>query len=67
MLICSSDGNVFDDPIKPYIDDGNEEEEEDVTSLRAFLNALNPINTDEWSDMKFYSKFYEIFKVEYIS
>ena len=42
------------------------EEEEEViplTPVQELLKNLNPINTDEWGDMKIYEKAYEIFKV----
>ena len=42
----------------------DEEEEEEVSPIwKIFLNGINPINVQEWPDMRLYAKFYEIFKV----
>ena len=42
-------------------------EEEEViiplTPIQELLAQLNPINTEDWGDMKIYEKVYEIFKV----
>ena len=38
-------------------------EREPGTPLSEFLQAINPIDTDGWSDMRFYAKAYEVFKV----
>ena len=40
-----------------------EEDEEPVGNLRAFLDAINPINTEEWPEMRWWSRIYEVFKV----
>ena len=46
---------------------GEEEEEEEegepLSWWRMLLNGINPINVEEWPDMPWYSKAYEIFKV----
>jgi len=44
------------------IPEEEEEEEEDLTPMQAFLAAINPINTEEWSTMPWYLKAYEVFK-----
>ena len=35
---------------------------EPETPLKEFLRAVNPIDTDQWSQMRIHSKVYEIFK-----
>ena len=42
-------------------------EEEELSSWKLFLYGINPINIEEWSDMRFYAKFYEIFKVSWFA
>ena len=44
-------------------ENGEEEEAELLPTWKIFFNGINPVNTEEWSDMRFYVKFYEIFKV----
>ena len=48
-------------------DDKDDEEEEEKplgSPLRQFLNGINPINVEEWPNMGYLGKFYEIFKVK---
>lgn len=40
----------------------NTEEEEELPMWKIFVYGINPINVEEWPDMRFYAKFYEIFK-----
>lgn len=36
----------------------------ELTPIQELLGHLNPINVEDWSDMKVYEKGYEIFKVQ---
>lgn len=42
--------------------ESTEEPSEPPTPFMLFLQGLNPINVEEWSEMKIYAKVYEVFK-----
>ena len=48
---------------KPKEIEEPEEAEEPKSILIGFLEAINPINVEEWPDMAWYAKIYEVFKV----
>ena len=54
----SNDGNDDD-----MYDDVAEEDMEEISPLRSFLEAMNPINLEEWPEMRWWVRAYEVFKV----
>ena len=44
-------------------EDEKDEEEEDVNYLVELGKALIPVDVDEWPDMRWYNRIFEIFKV----
>lgn len=60
--------NLFSDfgegkPLLPPKNHHDNSDKEPQTPFQEFLSAINPIDVDEWSDMKWYAKAYEVFKV----
>lgn len=41
------------------------EDVEDISPLRALVEALNPINLEEWPEMRWWARIYEVFKVRH--
>ena len=42
---------------------GKSGDDEPETPMQQFLGAINPINTEEWGEMSWYGKIYEVAKV----
>ncbi|XP_052074372.1 mitochondrial sodium/calcium exchanger protein-like [Mytilus californianus] len=47
---------------KPLLPPREDQKREPGTPFEEFLSAINPIDVDEWSEMKWYAKGYEVFK-----